>query len=359
MIDFKNEFPILSQVTYLNTSSSGLLPKSVMHWRQAHDEAFLKGASIFRDTHKLHIESIRKTVSNFVGAKENETALVPNFSFGMNTLLEGLPSNLKVLLVEMDYPSINWAVEHRDFDVCYVKIDENFESNIEEAIAKHRPDVFAFSIVQYLNGIIIDFDFLKQLKAYHPDLMIIADGTQFLGTQKFNFSESGIDVLGASCYKWLMAGYGNGFLIVNEKSQHKIFPKTIGFNSAEAMFSKRDEISFMKRFEPGHQDTFNYGSLQKSIEFIEAIGIETIEKRIFDLSERGKEIFNERDLLEPSVLKRKKHSNIFNITGDDALFQKLKENNIICSQRGKGIRFGIHFYNTEKDLERVIHVLDE
>ncbi len=359
MIDFKEEFPILSKYTYLNTASAGLLPKSVMQWRHKHDEVFVAEASIFRDLHKPHMESIKETIANFVGAKKNETALVPNFSFGMNTFLDGLPTKSKILLVEMDYPSINWAVESRDFEIIYTKIDENFEQNIEAAIAKHKPTIFAFSIVQYLNGIIIDFNFLKELKLKYPDLMIVADGTQFLGTQKFNLSQSGIDVLGASCYKWLLAGYGNGIFIVKEEVQNRILPKTIGFNSAEAMFSKRDEVAFIKRFEPGHQDTLNYGSLQKAIQLIENLGISTIEEKISTLTNKAKELFIERNLLETAVLNRKNHSTIFNIKGDEVLFQKLKDNNIICSQRGKGIRFGFHFYNSEEDLNKLIAVLDE
>ena len=52
------------------------------------------------------------------------------FSFGFNTLLDGLPRDLKVLMLKSDYPSINWAVEHRDFNVCYANIDDNLEENI-------------------------------------------------------------------------------------------------------------------------------------------------------------------------------------------------------------------------------------
>lgn len=357
MTDFKTQFPVLNSHTYLNTASCGLLSKPLVKWRSAQDQKLLEGGSIFRDLHRDHILRIRKTVADFCGAQETETALIPNFSFGLNTLIEGLPLKRKVLLLQSDYPSVNWPFENRGFEVCYAKIDGNLESNIEEAVAKHRPDVFAFSMVQYLSGIKIDLSFLKQLKAYHPDLLLIADGTQFIGTEPFSFSESPIDVLGASSYKWLLSGYGNGLFLVKEGLHKKVLPGTIGFNSAEAAFSKRDEIAFMRHFEPGHLDTLNYGSMEQSIQFLKQLGLEVISEKIQALARFAKENFSEMGLLDDTTLAREELSSIITIKGDEALFQKLKEQNIICSQRGKGIRVSYHFYNTREDLERLMYVL--
>jgi selenocysteine lyase/cysteine desulfurase len=357
MIELIKEFPVLKSYTYLNTASCGLISRSLLDWRRRHDINLFEGGSVFRDLHKPHIESIRASVSEFFHASITEIALVPSFSFGFNTLLGGLAEGKKVLLLNTDYPSINWAVENRNFDVCYAEINENLEQNIEEAIANYRPDVFAFSLVQYISGVRVDLDFLKRLKAYHPDLLIIADGTQFLGTTNFNFSESGIDVLGASTYKWMLAGYGNGLFMVNEEAQGKILPKMIGFNSADAMYSRRDQIAFVKLFEPGHQDTLNYGSLQQSIKMLTEIGIDTIEEKISLITEKARASFTDLGLLDEVVLNRNQHSSIFNIKGDDNLFEKLKANQIICSKRGHGIRVSFHFYNSDEDLEKLISIL--
>jgi selenocysteine lyase/cysteine desulfurase len=214
-----------------------------------------------------------------------------------------------------------------------------------------------FSLVQYISGIKIDLDFIKRLKAYHPNLIIIADGTQYLGTSDFNFSESGLDVLIASCYKWLLAGYGNAIIMVKEDTQKRISPKAIGFNSSDAIYSRRDDITFVKRFEPGHQDTLNYGSLQKSLEMLEKIGMNVIEEKIKLLASEAKKRFEELDLLSDAVVQREQHSSIFNIKAKKGLFQKLKENKIICSQRGNGIRVGFHFYNSLEDLDKLIEVI--
>lgn len=357
MEDLIKQFPALSTCTYLNTASNGIVPKTIIDWRRQHDLDLMNHASVFRDKHKTLIEQIRNTVSSFFDASAQETALIPNFSFGMNTVMEGLPKKQKILLLKNDYPSVNWPVETRDFKVCYVKINEDLEKNIEEAVAKHKPDIFIFSLVQWLNGIKINFEFLKELKTSYPNLLLIADGTQYLGTENFSFSNSAIDVLGASAYKWLTAGYGNGFIMIKEATRERIFPKTIGFNSAERFESLATDTVFMKHFEPGHQDTLNYGSLEQAILFQQDQGLEGLYKRIKILSTKAKERFSEMGLLQNNTLNRKNHSSIFNLKGDKELFHKLNDHKIICSLRGSGIRVSFHYYNTEADLEKLIEVI--
>jgi len=357
MEEIRKHFPALSTCTYLNTASNGLMPKPVVDWRRQHDMDLMNLASVFRDQHKLHVEQIQKTVADFFGTSVLETALIPNFSFGINMVLDGMPEGQKVLLLKNDYPSVNWPVETRDFNVCYAEINENLERNIEEAVVKHRPEIFIFSIVQWLNGIKIDFEFLRKLKTNYPNLLLIADGTQYLGTEHFNFAESAIDVMGASTYKWLTAGYGNGFLMIKESARNRIFPKSIGFNSAERFESEATDTAYMKHFEPGHQDTLNYGSLEQSILFSKSLGSEKLYQHIAALSAMAKLRFAEMGVLKNEVLFRENHSSIFNIKGDEKLFQKLKANNIIASLRGDGIRVGFHYYNNESDLEKLLEAL--
>ncbi|MEZ4778850.1 MAG: aminotransferase class V-fold PLP-dependent enzyme [Flavobacteriaceae bacterium] len=357
MEELRKHFPALKSCTYLNTASNGVIPKPVVEWRRQHDLDLMNHASVFRDKHKEHIEQIRGKVASFFSASPNETALIPNLSFGLNTLLEGIPKGQKILLLKNDYPSINWPVGIRDFDVCYAEIDEHLEKNIEAAVAKHKPDIFMFSIVQWLTGIKIDFQFLKELKSENPDLLLIADGTQYLGTEYFNFSESPIDVLGASAYKWLTAGYGNGFIFMKETAKQKIHPRTLGFNSALRFESKPEETLFIRHFEPGHQDTLNYGSLEQAMNFVEALGRGGLYQHLSDLSKTAKQEFTEMELLLPSTYNRKEHSSIFNIIGDKNLFKKLQNENIICSPRGGGIRVSFHYYNTLEELKFLLEIL--
>ena len=357
MEEIKKAFPVLEKYTYLNTAASGILSENLMEWRRKHDLLFLNEGSVFRNNHGNLLADVRKKTADFINAEISEIALVPNFSFGFNVFLESLAPQSKFLLLKEDYPSLNWPIEHRGFETYYAEIDENLETNIEAAIAKQNPNVFAFSVIQYLSGIKIDLEFLKKLKKKYPKILFVADATQYLGTEAFDFAQSAIDVLGASTYKWMLAGYGNGIFAVKKSCWNILKPKTIGYNSANAMTDTSSDVTFIKHFEPGHQDTLNFGSLGQSIDFIQKVGMDKISEKIKDISAKAKKEFEALGLLKTSVVNRKNHSSIFNIKGNDGLFQKLIDANIICSQRGNGIRISFHFYNTENDLERLIEVI--
>ena len=356
MQDLKQEFPALQDQTYLNTASSGLLSKTLFYWRKQHEiDLINKGADF--SIRKQIPEDTRASVARFFETDIEEVALVPNFSFGFNTILEGLPKEQKVLLLENDYPSLLWPIETRDFNVCYAPISEMLEDTILAAFEKHRPAIFVFSMVQWLSGIKIDISFLRELKDKYPQVLFVADGTQYLGTEHFSFKDNVIDVLGASCYKWLLAGFGNGIMMVKKEAQARIFPATIGFNSATSFDSKATDIAFVKHFEPGHQDTFNYGSLRQAIVQAERYGIMNISEKINTLSAYAKEHFTALGLLDDATKNRKQHASIFNLKGDMELFKKLASQHIVCSPRGGGIRVSFHYYNTLEDIDRLIAVI--
>ncbi len=351
MQNLRKKFPVLKQCIYANTASAGLLSEDLMEWRQGHDLDFLIGGSKMKNKGFAHMPEIKKVVGKFFHCSPENVALVPNFSLGLNLLLEGLPKDKTVLLLQSDYPSVNWPFETRNFKRVYVDIDAGMEDNIREKVKSGKIDVLALSLVQWVNGVRIDLDFLKELKKDFPNVMIIADGTQYCGVEEFDFEASGIDILGTSAYKWLLAGYGNGFFLVKDGVKDQFDLKGIGNGSVNNDLSQRNNISFCKFLEPGHLDSLNFGSLEFALHFLEDIGLENVQAQLQKLSTKAMQTFSELDLLEPHIAQRKQHSTIFNIKGDEKLFNRLTEENIVASPRGGGIRLSFHFYNTEEEID--------
>lgn len=352
-----NDFPILTQYTYANTASCGLLSESLMEWRQEQELDYLIKGSMFRDSYPVFFEEIRKTVAGFLHAEIQNTVLVPNFSFGFNTLINGINPEQTVLLLGGDYPSVNWPVIAKGYKFNTVKVDENLEENIEIAFEKVKPTLFAFSIVQYVSGIKIDMDFINRLKKKYPDTLFVADGTQYCGTEEFNFSESGIDIIGSSGYKWMLAGFGNGFFAFKEHIINEIFKESFKHDVREEDFLK-NKNHLTNHFEPGHHDTLNYGSLKFTIEhFFNKIGISEIEAHLKELSSYTKEKFTELNLLDKAIVKRNNHSTIFSLNIDHGVLKELKNKDVICSIRGGKLRISFHYYNTKKDIDKIATII--
>ena len=353
----RKQFPVLNQYVYVDTATSGLLYDGLLDWRQEHDLDLLIGGSKTGTKFNTLLANTKDTIGAFFGCKREHVALVPNFSLGLNLLLEGMGSKRNVLLLEGDYPSVNWPFQSRECNLSFVKIGAGLEERILDAIKSGHIDILALSLVQWLNGVKIDMEFLKSLKEEFPDLIIIADGTQYCGTESLDFDSSGIDVLGASSYKWLLGGYGNGFMLFSDAVAPQFNCRATGFNAAKGNLEGMDEISFTKRFEPGHLDSLAFGSLNHSLQFLSGIGMDVITGQIEKLVQKARTEFGELGLLESYILDRKEHGPIFNISVKEKVYAKLRENNIICAQRGDGVRVGFHFYNTEKDINRIVDIL--
>ncbi|WEK21430.1 MAG: aminotransferase class V-fold PLP-dependent enzyme [Candidatus Pedobacter colombiensis] len=351
------QFPVLENYTYLNTAATGVLSRSIQQWRRDNDEEFIQLGSEFRIQQNVFFEDLRQHVARFFQGSSENTFLVQNFSIAFNTFLDGLSRDHRFLLIKSDYPSVNYPVECRGFSCAYAALDENLEQNILAQIEAFKPSVLAISLVQYINGIKIDLDFLKRLKNEYPDMLIVGDGTQFCGTERFNFKESGLDVLISSAYKWMLGGFGNGFMLIKDNVYKYLYQDRLKYPLPKEPFLN-DKKMLSLCFEPGHLDTLNFGSLKQAILLLEEVGFDFIEERLRSIGEIAKKAFTDRGLLSSAVIQRASHSTIFNIPADIELIKRIYDANILVSPRGEGLRISFHFYNNEQDLERLLKVID-
>ena len=348
-------FPVLEDFVYLNTPEQGLLSQELISYKIHFSNQLASDPLFLMHKRGDFLEEVRKTVARFLDSDYRFTALTPNFSLAFNALLEKLPRSKSFLLIDGDYPSMNYPVSSMGFPVNYVPLSADLEQQILDAVKKHKPDFLCLSIVQYISGIKIDLDFLKDLKANFPDVIIIADATQYLGVEEFRFRESGIDILAASCYKWMHAGNGNAFMCFKEETVARLSKYFPHIENPETINQRG---SFIGNFEPGHHDLVSFGALKKAIELVDSYGIDEISNSISAISKKAKTAFAQRNLLASEVLERDIHSSIFNMKLSDEVLQELIENNILCCKRGNGIRVGFHYYNTSEDLNQLLNIID-
>lgn len=355
---FKQYFDIPADITYLNTPGNGIIPRQVRQWRSEREVDFFDLNSLLRDQQADLIQTVRQTISATFFAKTEQVFCTPNFSFGYSTLLERLPRSYTFLMLNEDYPSLNYPIISRGLKYHSIDITHNLEADIRQAVKTYKPDVFILSIVQYITGVKIAVDFIRELKAEFSDLLIIADGTQYLGTELFSFENSGFDAIGGSGYKWLLSGFGNGFILLSDRlielleRQLKNTPRP-----KEAMWVKKSILQTF--FEPGHQETLSHGTLGQSLEFLRVQGLQNVQQHVQRLSTIAHEELGNRNLLLPQVANRTERSSLINIQVSPERHASFMEAGVKCFPRGTGIRIGIHLYNTEADISHLLHIIDQ
>lgn len=337
----RENFPLLEQTIYLNTAYVGLMSQQLLNFRQAYDATYLSEGDQFKIKGYERLASQREKLAAFLGSRFENTFVTPNFSIGFRFVLDALPKSTRILSLKGDYHSLANALNERGLVSKEIAIDAQVEATIESELATGNYDAVALSVVQYTSGFLVDLEALKKIKERYPQILFLADGTQFIGAESFHFESSPLDVITASGYKWLLAGFGNGLVSLSQS-----FLDFCSIRSAE----------FEARVYAGHFDFLSTASLAHSIALLEQFDFQKLLESKAQTAAYLRQNLEANSLLDSLLETRSKHASIFTIPGDALLHERLLEEGVRCSLRGKGIRLSVHFYNNEEDIDRFIAV---
>jgi selenocysteine lyase/cysteine desulfurase len=236
------------------------------------------------------------------------------------------------------------------------KIDDNTE-------------VVCISHVEYSNGECYNLKLLGEAAHAHGAILVV-DATQSAGAIPIDVTESGVDALVAGAYKWLCGPFGAAVMYLNPKLHH-LNPGLVGFRSHESMWElQADRVTLpdtAARFEFATMAFGNALGLQKSVEYLNEVGVENVWKHNNALREKlndGLMVIG-ADICAvgcPSDGSSMHCSSIttFSMPGKETapLVDALKQRNIYVSNRGGKIRVSPHLYNTSEDIETLLNALE-
>ncbi|MBU7024708.1 MAG: aminotransferase class V-fold PLP-dependent enzyme [Theionarchaea archaeon] len=278
------------------------------------------------------LEESRKTVARFVNASPDEIAFMLN-----TTDLES-----KGVMVRQ-VRNVNGELLMED---------------IEQAI-DDTTRLVSLSFVQFGNGFKCDLEEVSNLCKEH-NAFLCSDIIQGLGAVQVDVRKMGIDFFATASYKWLMGPLGVGFFFIKKEHLEEMEPPYLGWFSLKDYENfnrpglKEVELSdTARKFETGGKSFALIGGLKKSLDIMSEIGVEAIEKRVLDLSQYV--IDSSEEVQTPSD--REKRAGIVNIKvpEPEKVAESLRNRNILVSARMNGIRVSTHFWNTEEDIDELLH----
>lgn len=339
------DYPAFTDITYLDTSSMGLMAEStVLAAQREHERLMREGSGRFFHWMTGGTADVARTVAANIGGTEQGTALVQNFTVGMAQLAQLVKHRAKVLLIGHDYPTLHAPFALPGFQRIVVQPEANGTISLDtlrSTMERERPQLVAISEVQWLTGFRIDLFAVTALCREFGALSVV-DITQSWCAVPFDVEATGIDIVGASGYKWPLAGFGNGFMHLSE--------------AVRAEITERNGIDAMSQLNAGHRDPIALFRLEDALERIATIGPQPIAEHVsalctyaigkFDAA--GITVLNGRDAAH--------RAGILLLHGDEQRVNKLAQHGVRVAFRGAGIRVGIHFYNTEADIDRLVEV---
>ncbi|MES2701227.1 MAG: aminotransferase class V-fold PLP-dependent enzyme [Bacteroidota bacterium] len=345
------------QPIYLNTASCGLVDPNTLQAANLLYADMAHNSSTRSEEWRTNDESrIRQAIADFIGAPVNNVAMVPNFSWAVNGVVQSLHGTERVLLHTGDYPSLIEPFRISNFPITWVDAPDGFNIDVEKieaAIRSHSVDIVALSHVQWTTGYMLDIKALGALCKQHGVLFIV-DATQSLGANVINLSELNINVFAASNYKWMNAGFGTGILYIADAFLEKYPPVTAGNNSYKMAGDKWLYAPSARSYEPGHPNMFGLMVLEAAIAQKAMLGMAHIEQHSRHLAQlflTGIMDTPVRILGDHTMANR---CAIIHLRDENGLGDWIKQHNIVVTQRNGLLRVSMHFYNTEGHVQALI-----
>jgi cysteine desulfurase/selenocysteine lyase len=361
--DIRKEFPVTKNSTYLNAAAAGPLARTTTAAATEYYQQMMNDADIHWDEWLAKREDVRRKVAAFINAEPDEIALTTNTSSGMNVIVDALETHGEVVSCDLEFPVTTLPWMNRRIPVHLVKsvAGEVRIADIRDAM-NVRTGIICLSHVQYSSGFRSDLGALGNAKGGHA---LVINASQSAGVFAIDVKRMKIDALCATGHKWMLAGYGSGFVYLSRELLARSRPRAIGWLSVEDPYADRNDQIRLRhdaaaRAELGCPHFAGMFALGASIDLLASVGLKNIEERALSLNRflTDRLIGAGWKILSPIDDDRARSAETLVQAEDPAgLVARLAEQKIIVTRKPQGIRVATHFFNNEADIDRLIEVL--
>ena len=305
-----------------------------------------------------------------IGATVEEVA--PNFS--VSTALAGLLSAFhyeerkEIVVSDFEYPTTNhiFLAQRRYGARVRTLHHQNYRLDPSEYRKVTGPSTRLLSgiHVSSINGLRQDLGALREI-AHSAGAEFYVDAYQSLGTLPLDVHREGIDYLAAGTLKYLLGIPGLAYLYVRQDLIPQLEPTVIGWFSQKDPFrfgpEELDFVSTADRFQTG---TWPVPALYAGIAGMRIIldmGVTAISQRIATLTQYAVDRARDLGLATITPEEPSQRGAVVSLVVRDphGFEDRLRQEGIITSSRGVGLRLAPHFYNTRDDLERALVRISE
>ncbi len=366
MIQINDEFPQIVGLRYLNHAAVAPWPRRAARAVSAFAEQNATlGARDYPEW--LTVERrLRQRLTRLLNAPSSvDVALVKNTSEALSFVAFGLDwkSGDQIVISDEEFPSnrVVWeALRPLGVEVIQVSLKGADPEADLLAACGPRVRLMSISAVQYASGMRLD---LPRLGAgcEQRGVLLCIDAIQQLGALPFDVQQNRCAFAMADGHKWMLGPEGLGVFYCRRDLREQLKLHEYGWHMLEHAgdYDRSDwePARSARRFECGSPNMLGAMALEASLSLLEEVGMEqvarSLDERIEWLSQ-GLSSLKGIEALSPGQAERRSGIVTFRLDGwtNAALFERLKTEQVVCAQRGGGIRFSPHFYTPE-------HVIDE
>lgn len=361
--EIRKQFPVTKNSTYLNAAAAGPLSRAVSAAGSEYYRQMMEDGDTHWDEWLGKREEVRRKVAAFINAEPGEVALTTNTSSGMNVIVDALETRGAVISCDLEFPVSTLPWLHRGIPVDLVKSVDG-EVRIEDirSAMGERTGVICLSHVQFSNGFRSD---LEELGSAKRDHVLVVNAAQSAGAFEIDVKRMKIDALCSTGHKWMLSGYGSGFVYLSRELMERSRPRAIGWLSVKEPYADQNTAVDLRhdaaaRAELGCPHFAGMFALGASVDIMTAIGVRNIEERVLSLNRLLTDSLSAAGWKVVSPIRddrTRSAETLVSVDDPAGVVAHLAEQKIIVTEKPQGIRVATHFFNNEADIDRLIDAL--
>ena len=297
----RSDFPALGESIYMNTGGTGPLSRQMVDSITSQYRAAMEGGPdipSIKGPINEEFEKARGTVADFFGVTPEEIAMLRSISEGLSTVAYGMdwhPGD-EVIVTEEEHPTgimvwLNLEAE-RGIKIRRMPLPEDRSEMLAglDALINDCTKLVCISHVTTDTGTRLPAKEICDL-AHARGVPVALDAAQSAGQFQVDLRDMDCDFYAGTGHKWLLGGWGTGFFYVKRDWVERLKVSWTGSQAGVLDRQTMADLEFLDtahRFEFGGRHTVLYGAMGKAIEYLDGVGIDTIETRSLQLADRLK-----------------------------------------------------------------------
>ena len=365
-LGIRGEFPVAEELAYLNTASTGPLPRAVR-------EALVSYADekmTYKDpgSRRRAVDRARRRFASLFGADEDEIAFLFNTSDGENIVANAIdwrPGD-NVVIDELHF--VTAFVVYRELEKregVELRIIPSREGRAHpedyDAYTDDRTRLISVAWVSNRNGFRYDLPALAEI-AHARGGYLFADGIQAFGTFPTNLHDERVDFAAGNGYKWLHADFGCSVLYCRREHLDWMQPDRFGHGQvAETLPEHQYRLrTDARKFEHGSLAFGPVAAMDAALGFIDEVGLARIAEHTHTLAgelregvaKLGLKLFTPPSNPSPIV-------SFYHGLDSQELSDALNEAGVRFTYQEDGtlLRAAVAMFNNRDDVDRLLGVL--
>jgi cysteine desulfurase/selenocysteine lyase len=386
--DVRRDIPLLDDVIYLDAASTTPTPRPVIE--AISDYFYNYNANTGRGAYRMavkatqRLDGARNKIAKFVKADPNEIIFTKNTTEAINMVANGLEfergDNIVVPNIEHHSNLVPWLnLQDKGVELRMVKADSGgvIDPDSVNEMVDSKTRLVSITHISNSMGTVQPVEEIAEI-AENRGIMCLIDAAQSAGHMEVDVKQLKADFVAFPGHKGLLGPVGTGFLYCAENVQKELKPLNLGGGTVDEVTDKGFNLTEAPAcFEGGTQNIAGFIGLGAAIDYLERIGMPSIEKHSKKLTQI---MYQEIQGLEkvttygsPENIYGIVSFNIDNINPHD-LAKILDETKSICVRSGfhcaipsmkhigayeigGTVRASIHYYNTQEEIEILVKTL--